>query len=344
MIRVLIADDSPTSRARVAAILRDTPDIAVVGEAADGGQAVRMALELRPDLVLLDLHMPVLDGLGATREIMAKAPVPIVIFTADAGAVAGSMRAIEAGALEVIPKPSMLAAGGAEAEARRVVSAIRLMAGVKVIRHWRAPDPAAAPIPAPAAASARPRACRVVAIGTSTGGPAALQRLLGDLPGDFPAPILIVQHITPGFTAGLVAWLDSCCALRVKLAEAGEPLAAGTAYVAPDGHHLLVAPTAMLSLGATPPVGGFRPSATPLFASVAAAFGPAATAVILTGMGEDGVEGLRAVRRAGGRVIAQDESTSVVFGMPAAAIAAGLADVVLPLDSIAPRLMACVVA
>jgi two-component system chemotaxis response regulator CheB len=179
----------------------------------------------------------------------------------------------------------------------------------------------------------------VIAVAASTGGPAALQRLLADLPADFGVPLAVVQHITPGFVRGLADWLNGSCDLRVKVAEGGEPLAPHTVYLAPDGHHLGLAGPDTVALSAAPPVGGFRPSATHLFESVARACGPATTAVILTGMGDDGVAGLRAVRRAGGRVIAQDEKSCVVFGMPGAAVAAGLADLVLPLDGIAPQLL-----
>jgi two-component system chemotaxis response regulator CheB len=176
-----------------------------------------------------------------------------------------------------------------------------------------------------------------VAVATSTGGPAALQTVLSGLQARFPVPIVVVQHITPGFTTGLVDWLDSVCPIRIQLAQHGEVLRAGTVYLAPDGRHLGVSGR-IAELSDAPPIGGFRPSGTFLFESVALAYGASAIAVILTGMGEDGVTGLRAVRRAGGRVIAQDEASSVVFGMPGAAIAAGLADVVLPLDAIAGRL------
>jgi two-component system chemotaxis response regulator CheB len=176
-------------------------------------------------------------------------------------------------------------------------------------------------------------------VATSTGGPAALHRLLSDLPGDFAAPVLVVQHITHGFTAGLADWLNKVSALHVKVALDGEPLAANTVYLAPDDRHLGLGDRRTVSLSAAPAVGGFRPSGTFLFESAARVFGAAAVAVILTGMGEDGVAGLQAVRRAGGPVIAQDEKSCVIFGMPGAAVAAGLADLVLPLDAIAPRLV-----
>ena len=215
------------------------------------------------------------------------------------------------------------------------------MARVKVVRHrWPGAAPAARPLPTPAS-PAFPAAgvmVRAVAVAASTGGPQALQQLLARLPAGFGVPILVVQHITPGFTAGLADWLGTVCTLRVKVAAAGEIPAPRTVYLAPDDLHLGLTARGEVLLSAAPPVGGFRPSGTFLFESVARALGPSVLAVILTGMGEDGVAGLRAVRRAGGRVIAQDEKSSVVFGMPGAAVAAGLADAVLPLELIAPRL------
>jgi two-component system chemotaxis response regulator CheB len=173
----------------------------------------------------------------------------------------------------------------------------------------------------------------------STGGPVAVQTILAGLPANLGLPLLVVQHISPGFTAGLAAWLGVSTGLRVKVAEDGEPLVGGTVYLAPDDRHL-TATASQVRLGADPAVGGFRPSATVLFESVARSFGAAGLGVMLTGMGEDGVRGLRALRQAGGRVLAQDEASCVVFGMPGSAIAAGLADAVLPPEAIAARIAA----
>jgi two-component system chemotaxis response regulator CheB len=338
VIRVLVADDSATARELLVGILEADPAIRVVGEAADGAEAVALTRDLRPDLVTMDLHMPRLDGLAATQEIMIVAPTPIVIVTGSTRAreVRESMETLRVGALELLVKPSGPGAPGFACEARRLVETVKAMARVKVVRHWRP----AGPGPGPAGPSARPPAGprgRVVVVAASTGGPAALQAILCGLRGDFPVPVLVVQHITPGFTAGLAAWLDSACPFRVKVAQHGEPLAPGSAYLAPDDRHLGVRGGRVV-LSDELPQGGFRPSGSALFASAAGAFGAGTLAVILTGMGDDGVTGLRAVRRAGGRVIAQDEATSVVYGMPGAAVAAGLADAVLPLGGIAPQL------
>jgi two-component system chemotaxis response regulator CheB len=341
VIRVLVAEDSPTARELLVAILAADPEIQVVGEARDGLEAVALAQRLKPDLVTMDLHMPRMDGFEATKEIMITAPTPIVIVTGSTRVreVRESMDLLRVGAMEVLLKPPAPGTAGHAVAAENLVATVKAMAQVKVVRHRRPATGAPAAAPRRPAGPALP--APVVAVATSTGGPAALQVLLSGLPGDFAAPVLVVQHITPGFTAGLASWLAGDCLLRVKVAEAGEPLARRTVYIAPDDRHLGLSGRAV-ALSDAPPVRGFRPSGSYLFESVACAAGPSTLALILTGMGDDGVEGLRAVRRAGGRVVAQDEKTSVVYGMPAAAVAAGLVDAVLPIESIAAHLAALV--
>jgi two-component system chemotaxis response regulator CheB len=346
MIRVLIVDDSPTARALLRSILEQdnaSTDAArrfvVVGEAVDGAEGVRLTAELRPDVVTMDILMPGLDGFAATKEIMIATPTPIVVVSSTlvgTEEARSAVLALRAGAVAVLRRPPGPGDPGFEGEALRLVETLRAMADVKVVRHWRPKAPA----------GERPRreplsrgTLKLVAIAASTGGPAALQRVLSALPATFPVPILIVQHITPGFTAGLCAWLDGVCSLHVKLAEPGETIRPHTVYVAPEERHLGLSAPGVLSLSGADPVEGFRPSGSFLFESVARVYGGAATAVILTGMGADGVAGLRALKRAGGRVIAQDRETSVVFGMPGAAVEAGLVDVVAPIDQIAERLM-----
>ncbi|HVY63116.1 MAG TPA: chemotaxis-specific protein-glutamate methyltransferase CheB [Planctomycetota bacterium] len=340
-IRVLVADDSPTVRQLLAAIIAGEPGLQVVGEAANGVQAVERTRALRPDVVTMDIHMPVMDGFEATRQIMNEAPTPIVVVsgTVDANEVQVSLDAIRAGALTVLGKPASPVAPDFEERARALIRTVRLMAQVKVVRRW--PDRAggarggglARDHPMPVG-----RRVQAIAVATSTGGPAALNRILADLPAPFPAPILVVQHIARGFVDGLARWLATSTRLRVKVAEDGESPEPGTVYLAPDGRHLgLSEGRVALSEGAA--IDGFRPSGTWLFRSVAASHGANAAGVILTGMGYDGVEGLADLRRRGGYVIAQDERTSVVFGMPGAAVGAGVVDDTLPLGSIAPRLI-----
>ncbi len=341
MLRVLVVDDSATARALLVEILRSDPDVEVVGEAKDGVEAVALTLQLRPQIVAMDIHMPRMNGFAATEEIMAAAPTPIVLVTAtmENREVELAMDALRAGALGVLPKPVGPGSPDFAESARKLVSLVKAMADVKVVRRRRGPEPLpdtpAAPASVPVFSGRR---ARVVAVATSTGGPAALHHVLSQLPGEFPAPILVVQHITAGFVSGLADWLGTASKLRVKVAEHGEPLSPKTVYLAPDHLHLGVSGRRTIALSDAPPVGGFRPSATFLFEAVARAFGASALGVILTGMGEDGVEGLKAVRQVGGRVIAQDEGSCVVFGMPGAAIAAGLADLVVSLDSLPARL------
>jgi two-component system chemotaxis response regulator CheB len=274
---------------------------------------------------------------------MIEAPTPIVIVSAsvDPKDVEFSMHALRAGALAVLPKPPGPEAANFDDEARKLVDTIKAMAAVKVVRRWPGKAYRPAPVaPPPVAKLAAPP--RVVAIAASTGGPAALARILSELSSDFPLPILVVQHIADGFIDGLAAWLNTTGSVRVKVAEHGELLRPHTVYLAPDRKHLRVRDGGAVALSSSAAVGGFRPSATCLFESVAGVFGRGTVAIILTGMGQDGVDGLRAVRAAGGHVVAQDQASSVVFGMPGAAVAAGLADAVLSIDEMAMRLQGLV--
>jgi two-component system, chemotaxis family, protein-glutamate methylesterase/glutaminase len=338
MIRVLVVEDSPTDRELLVSTLGCDPEFTVVGQAENGARAVELARELRPDLITMDILMPVLDGLEATKEIMVQAPTPILVVSStmrDRG-VELSLDAIRAGALMCVEKP--LPPGAPDYADRRsqFLALAKAMAQVKVVRRW-----ATARVPSAAAGSPdrRPaRPLRLVAIAGSTGGPAALQRILMDLPGDFPVPLVVVQHIAAGFVAGLAEWLRSSCHLRVKVAEDGESLSARTVYLASDDRHLGVTRDRTIRMSAAGPINGFRPSANHLFESAASAFGSAVLAVVLTGMGNDGVEGLRAVRQAGGHIIAQNEATSVIYGMPREAVAAGVVDAELPITEIGSRL------
>lgn len=342
MIRVLIAEDSVTARELLGAVLSADPEIEVVGTAADGIEAVELTKTLKPDLVTMDIHMPGIDGFEATKRIMIAAPTPIIIITAslDANDVKVSMEALKVGALALLDKPS-LDDPDFQAACARMVGTVKAMAGVKVVRHFAPrtlPIPAV-PLPAPERLQTR---IRLVAIAASTGGPAALARVFADLPAQFPVPIIVVQHITKGFVGGLATWLNSCCPLQIKVAEEGETLRPSHVYIAADDAHLGIDSHLRARLNHGEPIQGFRPSATYTFTSVANVLGPAAVSVILTGMGQDGVKGLQAVRKAGGHIAAQDEASSVVFGMPGACIQQGLADRVLPLANIGDWLMSMV--
>jgi two-component system, chemotaxis family, protein-glutamate methylesterase/glutaminase len=337
VIRVLVADDQQASRTLLRSIFALEPGFEVVAEARDGGEAARLVRELGPDLVTMDVEMPVLNGFEATLRIMTERPTPIVVVSGqDVNAVGFALEAMKAGALAVVPKPPAPTDPAFEAQARHLLTMARAMAGVTLLPQVRPPEVAARG-PAPR----RQQKARVVAIAASTGGPPALSRILSELPTDFRAPILVVQHIAEGFAEGLARWLAGTSRLRVKVAEHGEALLPRTVYLAPDRRHLGVLGDAV-ELSDRPPVDGFKPSGTHLFESVARSFGRAALGLILTGMGKDGVRGLQALRAAGGTVVAQDRESSVIFGMNGEAILAGLTDEVLPLDAMAYLLMQAV--
>jgi two-component system chemotaxis response regulator CheB len=338
MIRTLIADDSATSLALLESILRMDPEFEIVGRARDGEEAVRLTRELKPDLVTMDIEMPKVNGFEATQRIMQETPRPIVIVSGlDVSSVEFALNAMKAGALAVVPKPVGPMHPDFEPQARHLLTMARAMSHVTLLPGVQ--QAAATPSPGTRAPVRQtPGKARVVAITASTGGPPALNRILSELPGNFRAPILIVQHIATGFAEGLATWLSSSSRLRIKVAEMGEPLRAGTVYLAPDGRHLgVVNESAMLNDG--PPIDGFKPSGTFLFESVGRAYGASALGLILTGMGHDGVKGLAALREAGGTVVAQDKESSVIFGMNGEAVLAGLTDDVLPLDALAYFLM-----
>ena len=352
MIRVLVAEDSSTARALLVSLLSAESGITVVGEARTGTEAVEMAERLAPDLVTMDVHMPELDGIEATKQIMTRSPRPILIVSSAAGTdVELSLEATRSGALMVIAKPQGPHSAGYESDRRQLVSMVRALAHVKVVRRHGsmvssppANSAPAASLPPTSQSSlhATGMVPDVLAIAASTGGPAALRTIFSALPERFPIPILVVQHIAKGFTSGLAHWLSGDCALRIKVAELGEPAHAGTVYVAPDDRHLGIRRDATrhlrIHLDGGPAVGTFRPSATYLFQSCAEVAGRNVLALILTGMGDDGVDGLRHVHRAGGRILAQNEASSVIFGMPREAQRAGVVDQVVALDDIAKRL------
>ena len=351
MIRVLVAEDSATARALLVSILASAPDIVVVGEARTGTEAVAKAEQLEPDLITMDVQMPELGGLEATRQIMTRSPRPILVVSSAANTdVELSLEATRAGALMVIAKPQGAQSPLFESDRRQLLSMVRALAQVKVVRRHGTPVSARAqegqtpsgPFAMPKARHAPTDSLEVLAIAASTGGPAALKLILSALPSSFPLPILVVQHIARGFSEGLAHWLNGDSQLRIKIAELSEPAEAGTVYIAPDDRHLGVKRDKQgvlrIQLDNAPPVGTFRPSASYLFQSCAENVGRGVLALILTGMGDDGVAGLRQVRKASGRILAQDESSSVIFGMPREAQRAGVVDQIVALEDIPRRL------
>ena len=342
MIKALIVDDSPVARQLLDHILSADPEIRVVGFANDGEEAVELARRTKPDVITMDICMPKLNGYEATRRIMETCPTPIVVVSASwrPEDVDATFRSIEAGAVAVVQKPVGIGHPDYERAAQELVQTVRLMSEVKVIT--RRPRPAqrsktSSTLEAAPTGMVQPKTS-VVAIGVSTGGPPVLQTVLSLLPQEFPAPILVVQHIASGFLGGMVEWLDRATALSVKIATDGEPLERGHVYFAPDGLHMGVTQAGHVTLSSGPRENSMRPSASFLFRSVAAAFGRSAVGVLLTGMGRDGAEELKLLRDTGAVTVAQDEASSVVYGMPGEAARLGAATHILPPDQVAAKL------
>ena len=337
MIRILIAEDSKVIVLLLKGILENEPDMKVVGVAEDGAKAIQMSRDLKPDLVTMDIHMPQVDGFAAIRSIMAENPVPIVVVSSLTSGTERDVtfRALEEGAVAVIEKPQTLSDSDFERTRRQLVETVRAMAEVKVVkRRLNSQRPAERTGPC----ALQPRGeYKVLAIGCSTGGPQVLHRLLSALPADFPIPVVVVQHITHGFIGGLVEWLQGHTALKVKLAENGEPLRHSSIYFAPDDYHLLIAKSrngfkARLEKGE--PVRGFIPSVDQLFHSVALGCSGQAMGILMTGMGDDGAKGLLEMKRSGCHTLVQDEASSVVFGMAGSALALGAVDRIVELKEI----------
>jgi two-component system chemotaxis response regulator CheB len=334
-IRVLVTDDSLFMRAAVKKMLIADGRFEVVGEAKDGREAVEKVQALRPDVCTMDFNMPKLDGAGAVREIMRTRPTPVVMLSAHTREGAReTFEALAAGAVDFLAKPS----GEVSAEVHRIGP--QLTAKLAAAAQARPMPMVAAPRPAALPRITAPRAVgivgpKVVVIGVSTGGPAALGRLLPRFPADTSLALVIVQHLPAGFTAALAERLDAISAIRVREASDGDRPEAGLALVARGDRHLEVAPDGTLVTNEDPEVNGVRPSADVTMLSAASVFGRRVVGVVMTGMGRDGAEGMRAIKRVGGATLVQDEPSSVIWGMPRACIEAGLADKVVALDALA---------
>ncbi|MCP4231148.1 MAG: chemotaxis-specific protein-glutamate methyltransferase CheB [bacterium] len=339
VVKVLVVEDSDVTRRIIVDILESDKNIGVVGEAADGEQAVELTEKLHPDLITMDVRMPRMDGLEATREIMASRPTPIVVLSALVSDEEMNLNfeALQAGALEVLEKPKGLRSADFDKIKKELVHAVISMSEVKVVRRWMEERPLKkrTPIkPKPA----KKRTAKIIVFGSSTGGPAALAEILGELPKDFPVPIIIVQHIATGFTTGMVEWLSRNTQLNVTMAEPGETPQPGFVYTAPEDKHLIIDGNKELKYEEGEESDEHIPSIDKLFSSVADSYGSESMGIILTGMGRDGALGMQAINAAGGLTAAQDEASSVVFGMPNEAISLGAAQNVLNLRDIAPIL------
>lgn len=348
-IRVLVVDDSTFMRKVLETIYNGDEQLQVVGSAKDGREAVSMAESLKPDVISMDINMPHVDGLQATAEIMTTNPKPIVIVSSESkeGA-ASTLRALELGAIEFVAKPSSGIDLDMQSVKEELLRKVKMAAKVRVVRTATrlastiqnaggTAKPASAPkaSPRPAIGTANDQRFPVVVLAASTGGPATVMRIAPGFTRDFPAAVILVQHMPATFTSQYAAQLAEFTEIRVKEAESSESLAPGTLYICPGGQHLRVTPTGRIQLdGTAGRINGYLPNMDVTMESVAAYAGQLSIAAILTGMGNDGTNGARAIKNAGGLVLAQDEATCVIFGMPAEVIKAGVVDQVLGIDDI----------
>ncbi len=345
--RVLIVDDSAFMRKVLETIFNADDQLQVAGQAKDGREAVALAESLKPDVITMDINMPHMDGLQATAQIMTTNPKPIVIVSSESkeGA-ASTLKSLELGAIEFVAKPSGAIDLDMNSVKDELLRKVKMAAKVRVVRtasrlastlqgnNGSTPHAKPAAPRATAAASAEQR-FPVVVLAASTGGPATVMRLAPGFTKDFPAAVILVQHMPAAFTSQYAAQLEEFTEIRVKEAEASDSLQPGTLYICPGGQHLRVSPTGRIQLDSTTGrLNGYLPNIDVTLESVAAFAGPMGIAAILTGMGNDGAAGSKAIKSAGGVVFAQDEATSVIFGMPAEAIKTGAVDQVLPVDDI----------
>lgn len=333
VISVYIVDDSAVAREHLRHILESDPEIVVAGEAHSGEEAVEYVKTSRPDVITMDISMPRMDGHEATSRIMEMNPVPIVIVSANYSRdqVGQSFRAMEAGALAIVEKPPGIGHADYERAAQDLTRTVKLMSEVSVVRRWH--KSRRLPL-APREPSVDARSVKAVLIGASTGGPPVLQTVLSGFHADFPAPILVVQHITKGFIEGMIEWLGAAISLPVSLARDGERALPGRVYFAPDDRHMGIDASGRFFLSMDAPENGIRPSISFLFRSALASYGAEVVAVLLTGMGKDGADEMKRIRDIGGVTIIQDKESSVVYGMPGEAARLGGAAHVLPPERI----------
>ncbi len=340
-IKVLVVDDSPTIREYLTYIINSDPGLRVIGQAVDGEEALKLTRRERPDVITMDINMPKMNGLEATRKIMEEIPTPIVIVTAswDVRDVKTTFLAMEAGALAALGRPAGINSPDYEENVQEITRTLKLLSEVKVVKRW--PKKAIKTVSAlkvEAEPDLIPDEIKLIAIGASTGGPIAIQTILSKLSHRLTAPTLIVQHISPGFIQGLADWLAASSKSPVHIASHGETILEGHVYLAPDGLNMGVAKSGRITLSQDEAMNNMRPSVSYLFRSVAEIYGKQAIGVLLTGMGKDGAQELKMMKGKGAVTIAQDKESSVVFGMPGEAVALQAAVFVLPPEEIAKTL------
>ncbi|MDY0191750.1 MAG: chemotaxis-specific protein-glutamate methyltransferase CheB [Desulfuromonas sp.] len=342
MIKALIVEDSPVERELLTYLLNSDPQIEVIGVANNGEEALGLAEHLKPDVITMDIHMPYLNGYETTLRIMQTNPVPIIIVSGSfiANDMDKTFMAVEAGALAIVKKPNGIGHSDHVADANELLRTVKIMSEVKVVKRWPKTQAAAAvsvPVMLPLTRKKTP--IRLVAIGASTGGPAVLHEIFAALPKNFAVPIMAVQHMSRGFIDGFVKWLAESTGLPVHVATHGELLMPGHIYFAPDDKHMLAGKDFCIHLSNALPENGLRPAVSALFRSVEESYGMHAAAVLLTGMGKDGADELKKMRQSGALTIVQDRETSVVYGMPGAALVLDAAECILPPLGIAEYLV-----
>jgi two-component system, chemotaxis family, protein-glutamate methylesterase/glutaminase len=351
-IKVFLVEDSPVALTILQKLLESALDIEVVGTARDGIEALEKIPTAAPDVVCTDLLMGKMGGLELTRQLMMHYPRPILVVSqaVQQTDTDNIFQLLEAGAVDVFAKPKTGLKEDYDRSKDALLYKIRVLSGVKVFQKRLHTPPSVSMTATPTVAvPKRPilepsgsNPLKILAIGGSTGGPQAFYKILSKLPADFPLPIVCIQHISEGFLAGLVGWLDAACLLKVKIAEAGEKPLSGRAYYAPEGHHLGIDRQGRFTYSAAPPVSSHRPSVSVTFQALAEVYGAETIGVLLTGMGRDGADGMKAIAQTGGLTIAQDEASSVIFGMPHEAIQLGAVQHVLDIGDIAPFLIKAV--
>lgn len=334
-IRVLLVDDSRMVRDMIRTILESDPDIVVVGEALNGEEAISKVESLKPDIVTMDIEMPVMGGLEAIERIIAVHPVPILVVTALTG-VRTAFSAVSKGALDVIEKPDI-----SLENVQDLLKKIHLLSRVDVAAHLLTMKGQTVAAPGGGSVIHKTTGAKggIVAIAASTGGPQAIHKMLSQMSAQFPLPIVITQHIAEGFTQGMVDWLNGATPLKVQVAGNGDVLAAGNVYVNPTEHSMRITGQGMIILGERDARLIYHPSCNTMLKSVALAFRERVIGLIMSGMGEDGVAGMEAIKKSGGITLAQDAKSSVVFGMNRVAVERGFIQKIVPLDSISAELI-----
>jgi two-component system, chemotaxis family, protein-glutamate methylesterase/glutaminase len=348
-IKVLLVEDSPVAVEILLRIFKSSSEIEVVGTAYNGKEALDLIPKVEPQVICTDLHMAGMDGLELTKQVMARYPRPILVISnsVQSDDPQNIFKLLQAGAVDILPKPMTGMPSDYNRIKQHLITRIKVLSGVKVFTR-ALPKTAPTEVTKPIAASdnlTKRRSLKitapvkVVTIGSSTGGPQALQKVLAPLPANFPVPILCTQHISKGFLQGLVDWLSSECKVKCKIAQTGESPVAGTVYFAPDDYHLELNSLGKVLFRSCETVDGHCPSVTVMFKSVAKFYKQGTLGILLTGMGKDGATGMQTIAQAGGTTIAQDEDSCIVFGMPKEAIALGAVHSILPIQDIASVLI-----